>query len=82
MAAPVVQLVAFTPWFVFPRRGLPAGAAGRRPWLALPAGALLALQLLWLFPPDQVADRFLARQTDPLRATEHGQAQAAARRPN
>ena len=56
--APVVQLVAFTPWFV-----LPAGAAvllalpARRPWAALPAGALLALQLLWLFPPDRVADR-------------------------
>ncbi len=63
--APVVQLVAFTPWLV-----LPAGAAlllalpGRRPWAVLPAGALLALQLLWLFPPDRVAYRFLGPQAD------------------
>ncbi|BCW71685.1 endonuclease/exonuclease/phosphatase family protein [Arthrobacter sp. NicSoilB8] len=69
--APVVQLVAFTPWFV-----LPAGAAlllalpARRPWAALPAGALLALQLLWLFPPDRVADRFLAGQADPPQGEE------------
>lgn len=79
--APVVQLVAFTPWFV-----LPAGAAlllalpGRRPWAVLPAGALLALQLLWLFPPDRVADRFLAREADPRPVGQQstGQAQAAA----
>ena len=74
MAGPVVQLVAFTPWFV-----LPAGAAfllaaaGRRPWAALPAGALLALQLLWLFPPDRVADRLLARQADPPQELFAGQ---------
>lgn len=72
--APVVQLVAFTPWFV-----LPAGAAvvlalrARRPWLAVPAGALLALQLLWLFPPDRVADRLLARQADPPQEQSTGQ---------
>ena len=72
--APVVQLVAFTPWFV-----LPAGAAfllglrARRPWAALPAGALLALQLLWLFPPDRVADRLLARQADPPQELFAGQ---------
>jgi endonuclease/exonuclease/phosphatase family metal-dependent hydrolase len=77
--APVVQLVAFTPWFV-----LPAGAAfllalrGRRPWLALPAGALLALQLLWLFPPDRVADRFLSRPADPPR----GEQQSTRREPS
>ncbi|MFF2246853.1 endonuclease/exonuclease/phosphatase family protein [Arthrobacter sp. NPDC058130] len=72
--APVVQLVAFTPWFV-----LPASAAvllalrARRPWAALPAGALLALQLLWLFPPDRVADRLLARQADPPQELSTGQ---------
>ena len=79
--APVVQLVAFTPWFV-----LPAGAAvllalpARRPWAVLPAGALLALQLLWLFPPDRVADRFLAREADPRAGGQQstGQSQAAA----
>ncbi|WP_256860280.1 endonuclease/exonuclease/phosphatase family protein [Arthrobacter sp. 49Tsu3.1M3] len=75
----MVQLVAFTPWFV-----LPAGAAvllalpTRRPWAVLPAGALLALQLLWLFPPDRVADRFLARAADPphgeQQSTGHAQA--------
>lgn len=81
--APVVQLVAFTPWFV-----LPAGAAfllglrARRPWLALPAGALLALQLLWLFPPDQVADRLLARQTDPLQGREESIGQGTGQRPS
>ena len=81
--APVVQLVAFTPWFV-----LPAGAAfllglrARRPWLALPAGALLALQLLWLFPPDQVADRLLARQTDPLQGQEESIGQGTGQRPS
>lgn len=81
--APVVQLVAFTPWFV-----LPAGAAfllglrAHRPWLALPAGALLALQLLWLFPPDQVADRLLARQTDPLQGQEESIGQGTGQRPS
>ena len=81
--APVVQLVAFTPWFV-----LPAGAAfllglrARRPWLALPAGALLALQLLWLFPPDQVADRLLARQTEPLQGQEESIGQGTGQRPS
>lgn len=80
--APVVQLVAFTPWFV-----LPAGAAlllalqARRPWAALPAGALLALQLLWLFPPDRVADRLLARQTDPPQGQEKSTGQGAAQLP-
>jgi endonuclease/exonuclease/phosphatase family metal-dependent hydrolase len=78
----VVQLVAFTPWFV-----LPAGAAlvlalpARRPWAALPAAALLALQLLWLFPPDRVADRLLTRQTAELKVMTlnawKGQADAA-----
>ena len=81
--APVVQLVAFTPWFV-----LPAGAAfllglrARRPWLALPAGALLALQLLWLFPPGQVADRLLARQTEPLQGQEESIGQGTGQRPS
>lgn len=80
--APVVQLVAFTPWFV-----LPAGAAlvlalpARRPWAALPAAALLALQLLWLFPPDRVADRLLTRQAAELKVMTlnawKGQADAA-----
>ncbi|WP_237563566.1 endonuclease/exonuclease/phosphatase family protein [Arthrobacter sp. H-02-3] len=71
--SPVVQLVAFTPWFA-----LPAGAAfllalpARRPWAVLPAGALLALQLLWLFPPDRVADRLLAAQADPLQGGQQG----------
>ncbi|MEY9777273.1 endonuclease/exonuclease/phosphatase family protein [Arthrobacter sp. MW3 TE3886] len=80
--APVVQLVAFTPWFV-----LPAGAAlllalpGRRPWAVLPAGALLALQLLWLFPPDRVADRFLAREADPLQGQEQDTARDTGQRP-
>ncbi|CAH0294613.1 endonuclease/exonuclease/phosphatase family protein [Microbacterium sp. Bi128] len=82
--APVVQLVAFTPWFA-----LPAGAAlllalpGRRPWAALPAGALLALQLLWLFPPDRVADRLLPRQADSLPGEQRstGQAQSTAPAP-
>lgn len=80
--APVVQLVAFTPWFV-----LPAGAAfllglrARRPWLALPAGALLALQLLWLFPPDRVADRFLARQVGPSQGQEKSIGQGTGQRP-
>jgi endonuclease/exonuclease/phosphatase family metal-dependent hydrolase len=83
----VVQLVAFTPWFV-----LPAGAAlvlalkARRPWVALPAGALLALQLLWLFPPDRVADRLLARQADPSQGQEtstgQGMGQGTGRRPS
>ena len=77
--APVVQLVAFTPWLV-----LPAGAAlvlalpARRPWAALPAGALLALQLLWLFPPDRVADRFLARPADPSQGQEQDTQRPAA----
>ena len=89
--APVVQLVAFTPWFV-----LPAGAAlllalpARRPWTALSAGALLALQLLWLFPPDRVADRLLARQAGPLQGQEestgqgtgHGPGQNKGQRPS
>lgn len=77
--APVVQLVAFTPWLV-----VPAGAAlvlalpARRPWAALPAGALLALQLLWLFPPDRVADRFLGRLADPLQGQEQDTQRPAA----
>ena len=80
--APVVQLVAFTPWLV-----LPAGAAlvlalpARRPWAALPAGALLALQLFWLFPPDRVADRFLARPADPLQGQEQDTARDTGQRP-
>lgn len=74
--SPVVQLVAFTPWFV-----LPAGAAvllalpARRPWAVLPASALLALQLLWLFPPDRLADGLPGRPGDPPQDT--GQQPAA-----
>lgn len=76
--APLVQLVAFTPWFV-----LPAGAAlllalpVRRPWTVLSTGALLALQLLWLFPPDRIAQGLLDRQSDPQQQQDRGAAQAA-----
>lgn len=55
--AAVVQLVAFTPWLVFPAAAaLLLALPGRRPWLVLPAAGLLVLQLLWLFPPDRLAE--------------------------
>ncbi|MCU1512044.1 MAG: Metal-dependent hydrolase, endonuclease/exonuclease/phosphatase family [Arthrobacter sp.] len=50
---PVVQLVAFTPWLVFPAAAAVLLALpSRRLWAVLPAAVLLAAQLLWLFPPD------------------------------
>ncbi|MDQ0820640.1 endonuclease/exonuclease/phosphatase family metal-dependent hydrolase [Arthrobacter sp. V4I6] len=55
---PVVQLVAFTPWLVFPAAAaLLLALPSRRPWAVLPAAGLLALQLVWLFPPDRLLDR-------------------------
>ncbi|MCU1530786.1 MAG: Metal-dependent hydrolase, endonuclease/exonuclease/phosphatase family [Arthrobacter sp.] len=54
---PVVQLVAFTPWLVFPATAaLLLALPSRRPWAVLPAAGLLALQLVWLFPPDRLLD--------------------------
>ncbi|MDQ0849869.1 endonuclease/exonuclease/phosphatase family metal-dependent hydrolase [Arthrobacter sp. B3I9] len=55
---PVVQLVAFTPWLVFPAAAsLLLALPSRRSWAVLPAAGLLAVQLLWLFPPDRLLDR-------------------------
>jgi endonuclease/exonuclease/phosphatase (EEP) superfamily protein YafD len=55
---PVVQLVAFTPWLVFPAAAaLVLALPSRRPWAVLPAAGLLAAQLLWLFPPDVLLAR-------------------------
>ncbi len=55
---PVVQLVAFTPWLVFPAAAaLLLALPGRRSWAVLPAAVLLAVQFLWLFPPDVLLDR-------------------------
>jgi endonuclease/exonuclease/phosphatase family metal-dependent hydrolase len=55
---PVVQLVAFTPWLVFPAAAsLLLALPSRRSWAVLPAAGLLAVQLVWLFPPDRVLDR-------------------------
>jgi endonuclease/exonuclease/phosphatase family metal-dependent hydrolase len=55
---PVVQLVAFTPWLVFPAAAsLLLALPSRRSWAILPAAGLLAVQLLWLFPPDRLLDR-------------------------
>ncbi|MCU1554273.1 MAG: Metal-dependent hydrolase, endonuclease/exonuclease/phosphatase family [Arthrobacter sp.] len=55
---PVVQLVAFTPWLVFPAAAaLLLALPSRRPWAVVPAAGLLALQLIWLFPPDRLLDR-------------------------
>ncbi|MGY2746179.1 endonuclease/exonuclease/phosphatase family protein [Pseudarthrobacter sp. O4] len=60
---PVVQLVAFTPWLVFPAAaGLLLALPSRRSWAVLPAAVLLAVQLVWLFPPDVL----LARHTGQL----------------
>ena len=54
---PVVQLVAFTPWLVFPAAAsLLLALPSRRPWAVLPAAGLLAVQLLWLFPPDRLVE--------------------------
>ena len=51
--AEVEQLVAFTPWLVLPAAaGLLFAVLGRRGWRLAAAGALLAVQLLWLFPQD------------------------------
>jgi endonuclease/exonuclease/phosphatase family metal-dependent hydrolase len=62
---PVVQLVAFTPWLVFPAAAaLLLAVPSRRPWAVLPAAGLLVLQLVWLFPPDRLPDRPGAAQTD------------------
>lgn len=55
---PVVQLVAFTPWLVFPAAAsLLLALPSRRSWAVVPAAALLATQLLWLFPPDALLGR-------------------------
>ena len=55
---PVVQLVAFTPWLVFPAAAaLLLSLPSRRPWAVLPAAGLLVLQLVWLLPPDRLLDR-------------------------
>lgn len=55
---PVVQLVAFTPWLVFPAAAAVLLALpGRRFWAVVPAAGLLAVQVLWLFPPDRLLDR-------------------------
>jgi endonuclease/exonuclease/phosphatase family metal-dependent hydrolase len=54
----VVQLVAFTPWLVFPAAAaLLLALPSRRVWAVLPAAGLLAVQLVWLFPPDSLLDR-------------------------
>jgi endonuclease/exonuclease/phosphatase family metal-dependent hydrolase len=54
---PVVQLVAFTPWLVFPAAAsLLLALPSRRSWAVLPAAGLLAVQLLWLFPADRLLD--------------------------
>ncbi|NQD86963.1 endonuclease/exonuclease/phosphatase family protein [Paenarthrobacter sp. CM16] len=49
----VVQLLSFTPWVVLPAAlALVLAVVGRRLWVIITTTALLALQLLWLFPPD------------------------------
>ncbi|MET3921709.1 endonuclease/exonuclease/phosphatase family protein [Arthrobacter sp. UYEF20] len=54
----VVQLVAFTPWLVFPAAAaLLLALQSRRWWAVLPAAVLLAGQLVWLFPPDVLLER-------------------------
>jgi endonuclease/exonuclease/phosphatase (EEP) superfamily protein YafD len=50
---PVVQLLSFTPWMVVPAVfALGLALAGRRAWITIVAGVLLAAQLFWLFPLD------------------------------
>ncbi|WP_026542397.1 endonuclease/exonuclease/phosphatase family protein [Paenarthrobacter nicotinovorans] len=49
----VVQLLSFTPWVVLPAAlALVLAVVGRRLWVIIMTSALLALQLLWLFPLD------------------------------
>ncbi|MET4095166.1 endonuclease/exonuclease/phosphatase family protein [Arthrobacter sp. UYCu712] len=55
---PVVQLVAFTPWLVFPAAAaLLLALPSRRSWAVLPAAVLLAVQFFWLYPPDVLLER-------------------------
>lgn len=80
--APVVQLLAFTPWVVLPA-ALAAGLAlfSRRRWLAVVTALLLLIQLFWLFPLD--FGRSLPRAADEVELpvmsvnSEYGQADAA-----
>jgi hypothetical protein len=59
---PVVQLVAFTPWLVFPAAtALLLALPARRTWAVLPAAVLLAVQCVWLFPPDVLLERASSR---------------------
>ncbi|MFE4195236.1 endonuclease/exonuclease/phosphatase family protein [Paenarthrobacter sp. NPDC056912] len=50
---PVVQLLSFTPWLVIPAAlAFLLALLGRRLWVVITTAALLAVQLLWLFPLD------------------------------
>lgn len=49
----VVQLLSFTPWMVLPAAfAVALAVVGRRLWVIFTTTALLAVQLLWLFPLD------------------------------
>lgn len=49
----LVQLLSFTPWLAIPAAiALVFAFPGRRRWLQILTGALLACQLFWLFPFD------------------------------
>lgn len=63
-SAEVEQLLAFTPWLVLPAgAGLLSAVLARRAWLQAVTAVLLAVQLLWLFPPDQLPARYNAGGT-------------------
>ncbi|WP_115788694.1 endonuclease/exonuclease/phosphatase family protein [Arthrobacter silvisoli] len=79
---PVVQLLAFTPWAVFPAAAAAGLAAfSRRTWLGVVAALLLLAQLFWLFPLD--FNRYLPRSADTVELpvmsinSRYGQADAA-----
>lgn len=73
--AEVVQLLAFTPWLVFPAAAaVVLSLPTRRAWTVLAAAVLLATQLVWLFPPDML----LARQGGRLQGLGRDSSAAAA----
>ncbi|MCT9867778.1 endonuclease/exonuclease/phosphatase family protein [Paenarthrobacter aurescens] len=79
----VVQLLSFTPWMVLPAAvALVLALPGRRLWVIVTTSALLALQVLWLFPLDPGRQQALPDGTPTASVrvmslnTEYGEADA------
>ncbi|VXB19510.1 Endonuclease [Arthrobacter sp. 9V] len=80
----VVQLLSFTPWLVLPAAlALALAVVGRRLWVIVTTVALLAVQLLWLFPLDAGKPESLPAGTPAVQLrvmslnSEYGEADAA-----